>query len=140
MAWSIPKFSKSDVDKAGAALLADQVTDEDFQIVDNWRSSHNYPLNFFQNDLRRQARAFDANCIVAQRIKRLSSITDKLRRFKTTRLSQMQDIGGCRAVLKDIQQVYWLAEKYRTGDLKTALVAEKDYRELPKTRFFGFSR
>jgi len=132
MAWTAPQFSKSEVDKAGAALVTNNVFGTDFQIVDNWRSSHNYPLNFFQNDLRKRAKAIDCDCIVAQRIKRLSSITEKLKRFSTARLSQIQDIGGCRAVMYDIGQVQQLADNYRNSGFKSDLHNEKDYIKAPK--------
>lgn len=36
---------------------------------------------------------------VSQRLKRLPTIEDKLRRLPRMDLSSMQDIGGCRAVL-----------------------------------------
>lgn len=39
------------------------------------------------------------NSLVAQRIKRLYSIRHKLKRFPTMRLTQIQDIGGCRAIV-----------------------------------------
>src|SRR3989338_1873917 len=49
------------------------------------------------------------------------------------RLSQMQDIGGCRAVLQNVDQVRELCQKYYIkGDLKHKKVGEKDYITTPK--------
>lgn len=132
MAWSAPQYTKGEVDKAGAALLLPQVSQSDFKVVDNWRSAHNIPLLFFRGNLRKEANFIGDNYIVAQRIKRLTSITEKLRRFRTTRLSQIQDIGGCRGVLFDVSRVNELAEKYRNGLLRTQLVSEKNYIVSPK--------
>jgi hypothetical protein len=98
--WAVPNFSKGKVDKAGVELFSHDLFayNDSLEIVDNWRSAHNYPLNIFQDGLRKRAKPIFKDCIIAQRIKRLSSITAKLERFPTMRLSMMQDIGGCRAV------------------------------------------
>ena len=119
MAWVSPLYSRSQIDIAGRVLarddspevsasgdnlLADDVQYDrwaEFEIaltaINNWRSSHSFPLNTLQVGLRRLASQVDVHSVVAQRIKRLSSIEAKLRRFPTMKLSQMQDIGGCRA-------------------------------------------
>lgn len=48
------------------------------------------------------------------------------------RLSQMQDIGGCRAVLGSVGQVRQLVSRYKASDIKHKLVAEDDYITTPK--------
>ncbi|HKX17736.1 MAG TPA: (p)ppGpp synthetase, partial [bacterium] len=68
------------------------------EVINNWRSSHSYPLQALKMTLKLRAKRIDSNAIVAQRLKRLSSIATKLRRNKHMALSQMQDLGGCRAV------------------------------------------
>ncbi len=103
MEWARPEHSKNKVDEAGCILVDYEPTNQlnreaAYQIINNWRASHNYPLNTFQVRLRSRAKAIDNKSIVVQRIKRLSSIGHKLERFKTMRLSQIQDIGGCRAI------------------------------------------
>ena len=82
MAWATPQYS-----------------------TNNWRSSHGMPLNTFRKTLRLYATRLDSQSLVAQRIKRLSSIELKLRRFPTMKLSQMQDLGGCRAIVNSVQTV-----------------------------------
>ena len=42
----------------------------------------------------------------AQRFKRLDRILNKLMRFPHMRLSQMEDIGGCRAVFETLEDLY----------------------------------
>lgn len=46
-----------------------------------------------------------AEVIIAQRLKRLPRIVEKLVRKPRMRMSQMQDVGGCRAVLPDQRAV-----------------------------------
>ena len=136
MPWAAPKFSRARVDEAGVALTnADALPpelDEALEVINNWRSSHAYPLNTFQATLRYKARQVSANPLVAQRIKRLSSIYQKLRRFSWLKLSEMQDIGGCRAIVDSTRQVDRLVTLYKKSDLKHKLDDEDDYIRNPK--------
>ncbi|MEJ5976743.1 RelA/SpoT domain-containing protein [Novosphingobium sp. PS1R-30] len=84
-------------------------------------------------NLRRKGRALDDECLIAQRIKRLSSIEHKLSRFPSMKLSQMQDIGGCRAILKDVKLVNALVSDFKSSDIKHKLSSEDDYIISPKT-------
>jgi hypothetical protein len=136
MAWVTPAYSKGAVDRAGMALIAEPFDDIDaylaaFDVVNNWRSAHSFPLNTFTVTLRRKGHQVDANCLVAQRIKRLASITLKLRRFSGLRLSQIQDIGGCRAIVSDVEKVKQLVEVYRASELKHKMKID-DYIATPQ--------
>ncbi len=132
--WAVPKFSKAKVDKAGTDLFSEDLfySGNSLEIIDNWRSAHNYPLNILQDGLRKRAKPIYNDCIISQRIKRLSSITAKLRRFQSMRLSVMQDIGGCRAVLISVKQVEKLVQNYKKSDIKHKLQQEDDYIKNPK--------
>lgn len=111
-----PLHARGEVDRAGRTLVdpaADIMTyHAALPIVNNWRSSHSWPLNSFQTTLRSRAKAVDARALIAQRLKRLASIESKLRRFPHMQLSQMQDLGGCRAVVRKLRAVYDLARSY----------------------------
>ena len=143
MAWVMPNNSRRRVDAAGAAYLTALIpNDEGFvdidtyfralDVINNWRSSHSFPLNTFQTTLRKKGRKVDPDCLVAQRIKRLSSVALKLRRFDGLRLSQIQDIGGCRIVLKDVAAVRALVSTYQRSDLKHPLARTDDYLDKPQ--------
>lgn len=136
MAWVTRQYSKSRIDRAGQTLVSQnpdpQALSAALDIVNNWRSCHAFPLNTFQNGLRRVARQVDEHPLVAQRIKRLSSIELKLRRFETMTLSQMQDLGGCRAIVADTQAVLKLGEIYRQSRMKHKLHTVDNYIERPQ--------
>lgn len=146
MAWTAPKYSRSRVDRAGRLLAADAdrsgaVSPEEWNqalaVINNWRSSHGYPLYMMGKTLLRRAKKVDEKALVAQRLKRLDSISLKLRRFETMRLSRMRDIEGCRAILRNVDQVAELAEIYMGGIRKnprsrTELVGYNDYINKPK--------
>ena len=99
--------------------------------VNDWRSSHSFPLNTFQMTLRTRSASVCNQPIVAQRLKRTPSIIAKLRRFPKMQLSRMQDVGGARAVLASVAEVVSLRELYRRP-MKHAFVAERNYIRQPK--------
>lgn len=141
MRYVTPKFRKAQVDTAGKHLAEEKLQDydsvvTDLVIINNWRTSHSFPLNSFHVTLRNRARKLDPRAITAQRIKRLSSIEAKLRRFPTMQLSRMHDIGGCRAVVKNVAVVKLLVNAYRKSAVKNPkraeLVRTYDYIACPK--------
>jgi hypothetical protein len=146
MAWTELLYTPQQINTAAKALVAvfqgDDADTPDLEgwdayfaalpVIDNWRSAHNYPLNTFQVTLRKYARDIDEKAIVAQRIKRLSSIEAKLRRMPNLLLSEMQDLGGCRAVLRSIGDVHRLVAQYDRSNIKHELASRDDYIERPK--------
>jgi len=134
----IPQYSRTKIDKAGDVLRANGDSAEDekicaLDILSNWRASYNYPINTFQASLRKKANdTCKCKVIVAQRLKRMPSIVDKLRRFSRMRLTQMQDIGGLRAVVNDTKDLYALREAFVTSKFKHILVNENDYITKPR--------
>ena len=130
------EFSKGKVDAAGIALIhpaTPEQLDEALLTINSWRALHSFPLNTFQKTLRKKAKLVDAQSLVAQRIKRLSSIELKLSRFPKMNLSRMQDIGGCRAVVSSAQEVYNLVGIYERSDLKHKITRKDDYINTPKS-------
>ena len=91
-------------------------------IVDNWRAVHSYPLQAMKMTLKRRAKRICPSAIVAQRLKRLASIKLKLKLSKEEghhpNLSQMQDIGGCRAVVESASQVRHLERSFAEASKK----------------------
>ena len=75
----------------------------------------------------------DASPLVAQRTKRLNSIGLKLDREPRMKLSQMQDIGGCRAVVKSVVAVRRLHDFYRDeSEMKHKFSKCDDYIKQPR--------
>lgn len=109
--------SKSQVNAAGLVIrdhksLADPGMDEALNVLGEWRSCQAYPLQVAYMKLRERARRVDANTTVSQRLKRVPSIITKLQRNPNMKLSTIQDIGGCRAVVEDIPAVEKLMALY----------------------------
>lgn len=143
MIYAKPEHTRGQVDRAGDTLrdaFFVHVPDEDrmvslresFSIMSNWRSSHAFPLNTVTVSLKKHAKQVDSNALVAQRLKRVPSIIDKLGREPGMKLSRMQDIGGCRAVVNDVDDIEKLSQSLKESRMKHVLKREFDYIKNPK--------
>lgn len=134
MAWTEPQFTRQEVDRAGRVFAGREAGDPEaaLRVIGNWRTSHAFPLNTFQMGMRTRSRTLDPTALVAQRVKRLSSIRDKLERYPTMELSQMQDIGGCRAVVKDVETVMRVRDLCLRSRSRHRLHKQNDYVAEPK--------
>ncbi len=138
MSWIEPSFSKEKVKKAGDILIAKEIDfsgDEYYDaslILHNWRSSHAFPMQIMLDFLRKNAIKIDQKSIAVQRLKRVVSIYNKLEREKGMSLSRMEDIAGCRVVLKSSKEVYRLYKKLKNSKTKNKLHRERDYINEPK--------
>lgn len=143
MQWAKPAYkSKEEINRAGDILISDTASEEEKRkahlTLDNWRASHSYPMHVFKIRLKEASKKVDKNALTAQRLKRVPAIIKKLKRrydgrSPTMKLSQMQDISGCRAVLATVPQVRELYQDYYLkGDLKHEKAGVKDYISNPK--------
>lgn len=98
-------------------------------MLNSWRASHLLPLRVATTLIGNKCRAVDTSALVSQRQKRMTSILSKLQRNQKMNLTQMQDIGGCRAVMASQDQVTMLSEYCR----EIAGEPVHDYIVQPKT-------
>ena len=138
-----PQFGSGEVNAAGRKLRNyfmdddEATTNHALEVINNWRACHSYPLLSMRMTLYKRSRRVDSKAIVAQRLKRLWSIAVKLARNENMALSQMQDIGGCRAVLRSVGQVERLVRLYERTVAKNPtrgfeLSKKYDYIQNPK--------
>ena len=113
MVTAIQLPTEDEIDEAGRTLVSlrdvrerESEWLEAVHVVDRWRRAHSEPLRTFQANLRRRVRRGE---IVATRLKRLPTIIAKLERLSWLRLSEFQDIGGCRVVVGDTERVFSVA-------------------------------
>ncbi len=110
------QYSPTQIDRAGRVLIdagasPDQIS-EAVTVIDNWRTAHSYPLELARTLLYERAVAVNPKPVVAERLKRLESIREKLSRESVMKLSRMQDIGGCRVVFRNTDEVKELVRAY----------------------------
>ncbi|PZO91682.1 MAG: (p)ppGpp synthetase [Sphingomonas sanxanigenens] len=101
-------LSKSRIDKAGRSLahpaeltMEIMELEEDF---DEYRISHLEPLSLTTLELQSWLHGYGGGYYIAQRVKRKPQILRKLRRL-SVRLTQLQDIGGCRIIVEKNEDV-----------------------------------
>jgi ppGpp synthetase/RelA/SpoT-type nucleotidyltranferase len=103
------QISKTKVDAAGASLVEASLNKlpeprEASNVVDAWRQLHADSMEWVSDLVKRRVVEPLPTARAAQRLKRKPQIVEKLKR-SSTRLSQMQDIAGCRALLPDVAAV-----------------------------------
>ena len=134
--WKTPEYTQRQINAAGDIVRKkDAASDEireAIRVIDNWRAAHAYPLQIFYTNLRRKALGQE-DIIVAQRLKRLDSIVDKLKRESGMQLWRMQDIGGCRFVVPTLADIDKYSRKFRESEIRHEFRREYDYITKPKT-------
>ena len=83
--------------------------------------------------LKSRTKKFNAAGIVAQRVKRFSSIQGKFERYDWLKLSDMQDIAGCRAIVSSVEEVHELVKVYQPKYSDHELDHVDDYISRPKS-------
>lgn len=140
MQWEKLRYNEPEINEAGEILKKENPSeielDRASEIVNNWRAVHNYPMHVFQMRLRDKAGDIDKNSNVVQRLKRTPAIKYKLKRKYTGRKSSislydMQDLGGCRAVLSNAKLIPQLPPLLK-GQAKHKLIKVNDYITYPK--------
>ena len=133
--WKTVEYSRTKIVQAGAIVkkkdASEQARTDALEVINNWRAAHAFPLHIIYVHLRRMAKGH-TNIIVAERLKRLSSIEDKLKRGDAKNLWTMQDLGGCRFVVPTVNDVYRYADSYDKSRKRHIQVGEDDYIKNPK--------
>ncbi len=135
------KYSRSRLKKADKQLrhMAEQSEEELAEALDvliNYRALHYKPLVEFRQLIARRVASVKAkDAIIAQRLKRLTTILEKLQRFPEMGIYRMQDIGGIRVILSNMKELCALHELCVGIPKRTPheLVMQRDYIASPKT-------
>lgn len=129
-------LSRSQVDKAGDVLVDEHSPNskvkEAEQILGQWRSRHAIPLDSIRSLLAAEVAKIDPMALIGQRLKRSPSIVAKLRRWTGMKLSRMQDIGGLRAVVADMEKLRMLVSIFMNGDVSYVVTRRTDYIDEPQ--------
>lgn len=92
----------------------EQIDDKAFEIFLAFRAAHQYPLTKATMGLRSCVATERCSRIeVSQRLKRAPTMLDKLLREPTMQLANMQDVGGCRAVLANVDELRRVERRIR---------------------------
>lgn len=137
----MPDLSASQVNKAGKRirrhLRGEPVPLEQlslaFDILVAFRAEHARPLTGANMGLRSAVQAEGLPIQVSQRLKRVPTMIDKLRRQPTLPLSRMQDVGGCRAVVPNLASLRSVQERLTNRPTRArSLISVDDYVTTPR--------
>lgn len=132
--WAKLLFPRQVVNAAGRALMeSEALSEDDADIIGNWRAVHAYPLLATQSVLRYWApKCARDKALISQRIKRMQAIRLKLQLLPHLNLTQMQDVGGCRAVVRTAYEVGKIVSCLKESRMRHELIKENDYISYPK--------
>ena len=121
----IEAYSYQEIVNAGNYLAVGEGHFEEIDIVYWWRNLHAKPLQHLFCSL-----CGVPNVFVAQRLKRLASMKQKLLRNKKLTLWDMQDVGGCRVVADSMTALKEAVS--HNVDMSYARVRRSNYIKNPK--------
>lgn len=136
--------SRKQVDNAGERLREwfgqpwedGPEVDAAFDVAWRYRAEFQVPLTKVVMGLRSFIATEGAPVVVAQRLKRLPTILDKLSRHPNMKLSRMQDIGGCRAVIPS--GAHSLIPRLRTRILRRSWDVKEEYDYIASPKPTGY--
>ena len=130
-------LTKSQINNAGRLVrrylrgeIDGERVDRALDVIQEYRAAHQYPLIKANNGLPSVILTTGCQIEVSQRLKRLNTIVDKLRRHPNMGLTTMQDIGGCRAVLKSIDEIRRVEHRLKKN---RPVLADDDYVTRPRS-------
>ena len=130
------KLSNSKIDRAGQAMAKGRCSTEEElieleNVFDEHRKAHLQPLTECTIELQNWLSDCGVKYYIAQRLKRKPQIIRKLNRL-SVRLTQLQDIGGCRIIVsdnRDVERIVKFFEKKMTSGGHFTMTRTTDYRE-----------
>ena len=104
------KFSKNQINKVGEILRAHNPSEEIYENarrdLSDWRELHLPIMNQYYEKCQKIVEDLGyKNVIVVQRLKRMPTILDKIKRYPEMDLSRLQDVAGVRIVVKDMNEL-----------------------------------
>ncbi|MEQ1977405.1 RelA/SpoT domain-containing protein [Xenorhabdus sp. SGI240] len=141
-------YTKSQIKKAGENIRKDENIIEAIEMIRNYRAAHLYPLTIIKNLIWKRAKKIAPKAIIARRLKRLPTIIDKLQRKtldgknnNSISIVRMQDIGGCRVIVKNKRELLALNRSLEISRTVHVLKNFKDYTvEKRNTGYRGIHR
>lgn len=140
------RFSKNQIKEAARKIrhgCTGVEREDSIEKIQNFREIHLYPLMLMKNHLARASKKIDREIIVARRLKRLPTIINKLERptldgveANSIQLTRMQDIGGCRAIVKDLKQLNALQMRLENSRSVHRIIHTSNYLK-PKESGYG---
>lgn len=129
------EYSMHDVRHAGEQIAGSMPLSPEalqaFKVANNWREAHAYPMRSVHHQLIAYMRQLGIAGVSGARLKRMQAIRRKLQRLGL-HLNQLQDLGGCRAIVPQMADVKNLATALREKSRHELRGNGNDYISSPK--------
>lgn len=137
------RYTNGEINRAGDVLrrnsLSDDVVKHPIEVISDWRAAHGPYNDQLFNLLTKRGKKVDSKTVLVNRLKKIESIKLKLEINPESQLSRMQDIGGCRAIVRDIKKATYLKNRMLKFTGKFFVKKEDDYIVEPKkTGYRGY--
>ncbi|WP_393971349.1 RelA/SpoT domain-containing protein [Oxyplasma meridianum] len=119
--------SAHQIDKCGKNLINNKNDDQSLKILNKWRANHNGPLITIKQDILRYSVKLGKKPLLVSRIKRMESILEKLKANKDMKLSRIQDIGGCRLIVNDTEDLFEINDMFMKNKINKKIKKTKNY-------------
>jgi putative GTP pyrophosphokinase len=116
-------FSKTQIDRLGDRLKKGDISEADLRLLDEYRRSFAQAFGFIVEAIRREL----ALELTERAEKSTTSIVEKLKR-ESIRLTQIQDIAGCRLIVPDIANQEAVVQSLKNLFERTTII---DRRQKP---------
>ena len=127
---TIEKISKTQIRKIGQSIRKNLINENELNIFNAYRNIYIEVMEYFVNSIKDK---LPKPLFIARRLKRLESIKIKLQRFPQMELDRIQDIGGTRAVFKNLNEVKeYIKNIKQINDIPFKLIKENNYISNPK--------
>jgi ppGpp synthetase/RelA/SpoT-type nucleotidyltranferase len=131
-------YSNKDVRRAGEVISSgtpwtaetDSKIRDAFKVANSWRDAHAFPMRSVRCSVMSHMWHREIKGITAARLKRMPAIRRKLNRIGLG-LNQIQDLGGCRAILDTMDDVRLLVQTLQ-DKIRHEVRSENNYIEAPK--------
>ncbi len=134
-----PWGTKGRLNNVGKKIrLNQELLPDENEAFDSWRGARSYVLNTFKPLLWSRVRNKDI--VVAQRLKRRSTIFDKLHREPKMELARMDDIAGCRLIFKNMLDLQKFRMEFHKGKFNHKLRHEdaEKYNYIDRPKLSGY--
>ncbi len=134
-----PWGSKGRLNRAGASIRqSKELILDEASAFEEWRAAHSYVLNTFKPLL--WSRVKGKKIVVAQRLKRRTTIIDKLFREPKMELARMDDIAGCRLIFDNLKNLNKFRAEFHEGKFNHKLrhTDKEKYNYIVKPKSSGY--
>jgi putative GTP pyrophosphokinase len=132
-------ISRTRATKAGQDITSFPQTDpkykEAVKVLREWRRQHLRPTEIAFSCLLKNAKQLKSQFVASFRLKRQESIINKLRRKQAHyKLGELDDIGGCRLIVKNLEDLHKIISIIQADDQlgQKNITKEKDYISKPE--------